>query len=64
MSRKTFVRSGRAVSAAFDHNLSVYSLAAVAAGVSMLAAAARAEGKVVVTTKTIQFSLTSSFLST
>jgi hypothetical protein len=45
------------LSTAFDHNLSVYSLAAVAAGVSMLAAAAPAEGKVVVTTKTIHLPL-------
>ena len=53
MSRRS-ARSHRAVlSTAFDHSLSVYSFAAVAAGVSMLAAVAPAEGKVVVMTKTI-----------
>jgi hypothetical protein len=58
MSRRASTRSGRDVlSTAFDNNLSVYSLAAVAAGVSMLAAAAPAEGKVVVTTKTIHLPL-------
>jgi hypothetical protein len=54
MSRRASARSGPAVvSTAFDHNLSIYSFAAVAAGVSMLAAAQPAEGKVVFTTKTI-----------
>ncbi|MGH9493885.1 MAG: hypothetical protein ACRD3B_02710 [Candidatus Sulfotelmatobacter sp.] len=54
MSAKKTVRSlSPARSNTFDRNLNLYSLAAAAAGVGMLALAAPAEGKVVVTTKTI-----------
>ncbi len=54
MSRRAFPRSGPAVfPKVVDQNLAVYSTTAIAAGVGLLALTASAEGKVVVTTKTI-----------
>ncbi|MGH9493884.1 MAG: hypothetical protein ACRD3B_02705 [Candidatus Sulfotelmatobacter sp.] len=54
MSDKKVIRSlSSSASNSFNRNLCLYSVAAAAAGVGVLALAAPAEGKVVVTTKTI-----------
>ena len=47
-----------------DQNLNIYSVSAIAAGVGMLALVAPAEGKVVITRKTIPIPANSSSAST